>query len=203
MKLTNILLSSQGPVKLVDFGLAGGGQFSLDEKDEVSVDRTVDYAGLEKTSDAPHGDPRSDLFFLGCICHELLTGRSPLSMTRSASSRMSAERFLKILPMKPDEVNAPPSVFRLVDNMMAVDPEQRIQTPSQLLDHIRECRAELEGANAQRDAKTQPTIFVVESEESLQDVLRTKLKEAGYRVLIAMIQKSRRSDRFRQKPSIC
>ena len=137
MKLSNVLLSSQGPAKLVDFGLAGAQFGPSEDKEDVSVDRTVDYAGLEKVTDAPHGDPRSDLFFVGCVAYELLTGRSPLEHFRSAQSRMSAQRFQKIAPMKAEEVEAPASVFRLVENLLTLQPELRIQTPSQLLDRVR------------------------------------------------------------------
>lgn len=201
MKLTNVLLSSQGPAKLVDFGLAGAGALPGDEKDDVNVDRTVDYAGLEKATNAPNGDPRSDLFFLGCVAFELLTGRSPLEFMRSAQARMAAERFAKIQPMKPDEVQAPPSVFRLIENLMALQPDQRIQTPTQLVDRVRECRAELEGGPQATAAKkkAQMTIFLVESDEKLQDILRTKLKEQGFRILIAA-DPVRALDRFRQQP---
>lgn len=201
MKLTNILLSSQGPAKLVDFGLAGGQFGASDDKEDVSVDRTVDYAGLEKTTDAPHGDPRSDLFFVGCIAYELLTGRAPLEYSRSAVSRMSAQRFNKIEPMSPKDVEAPPAVFRLVENLMMLDPDQRIQTANQLVERVRECRIAMNGGpSGESDGKkAPPTIFLVESDEKLQDVLRTKLKEEGYRILIAA-NPVRALDRFRQQP---
>lgn len=201
MKLTNILLSSAGPAKLVDFGLAGGQFDKSDDKEDVNVDRTVDYAGLEKTSDAPHGDPRSDLFFVGCIAYELLTGKAPLEYSRSAVSRMSAQRFNKIVPMNPKEVEAPPGVFRMVENLMVLDPDQRIQTANQLVERVRECRCEINAGSPSAGAatKTQPTIFLVESDEKLQDVLRTKLKEEGFRILIAA-NPIRALDRFRQQP---
>ncbi len=200
MKLTNVLLSSQGPAKLVDFGLAGGQVGPADDKgEELTIDRTVDYAGLEKTTNAPHGDPRSDIFFVGCCAYELLTGRSPLEYFRSAQTRMSAQRFMKIQPMKPAEVNAPPSVFRLVESMMTLDTSLRIQTPAQLLDQVRECRAEVEGIGRPDAKKNQATIFLVESDEKLQDLLRAKLKEQGYRILIAA-DPVRALDRFRQQP---
>ena len=196
MKLTNILISSQGPVKLVDFGLAGG-TMGFEEKEDVTVDRTVDYAGLEKFTGAPLGDPRSDLFFLGCVAYELLTGRSPLDMSRSAVTRMSARRFMEMKPMKPDEVEAPPSVFHLVETMMSLDPRERFQTAAQQLERIREVRQEVEGRSNKDGA--QRTLFLAESNERLQDLLREKLKKAGYRVLIAA-DPMRALDRFRQKP---
>ncbi len=197
MKLTNILISSQGPVKLVDFGLAGG-TLGFEEKEDVAVDRTVDYAGLEKATGAPLGDPRSDLYFLGCVAYELLTGRPPLDMSRSAVTRMSAKRFQAIMPMKSEEVEAPPSVFHLVETMMTLDPTQRFQTPSQQLERIREVRQEVEG-RSRKDGSAQRTLFLAESDERLQDLLREKLKKEGYRVLIAS-DPMRALDRFRQQP---
>ncbi len=50
MKLTNILISSQGVAKLVDFGLAGVMAKGHKDQEDTNVDRTVDYAGLEKTT---------------------------------------------------------------------------------------------------------------------------------------------------------
>ncbi|MBM3993885.1 MAG: response regulator [Planctomycetes bacterium] len=202
MKLTNILLSSQGPAKLVDFGLAGG-QFNVtgdENQAEVYVDRTVDYAGLELVSNVEQGDKRSDIFFVGCAAYELLSGRSPLEYSRSAQARMSAQRFHKILSLSPEEVSAPTSVFRLVENMMDLEPESRIQTPAQLLERIRICRAELANkAGSGSHQRPQATLFIAEHDEKLQNVLRTKLKEEGFRVLLAA-DPVRALDRFRQQP---
>lgn len=201
MKLTNILLSSQGPIKLVDFGLAGGAGPG-EEKEELNVDRTVDYAGLEKVTGAPEGDPRSDLFFLGCVAYELLSGQQPLEQSKSQVTRMSAQRFQKIVPLKPEEVESPPSLIRLIENLMVLDPNRRIQTPSQLIERIRECRNEIEhgtAANENAAKKTATTIFLAESDEKLQDVLRAKLKEEGFRVLIAA-DPIRALERFRHQP---
>jgi serine/threonine protein kinase len=211
MKLTNVLLSSQGPIKLVDFGLAGEQQVGAGgnmgrvgedkEKDEVTVDRTVDYAGLEKVTDAPLGDPRSDIFFLGCLAYELVSGRSPLDYPRSMRERMSARRFETIPPLTQEMApDATPTFLRLIENMMALQPEFRIQTAAQLFERVREARAEASGSNsAGAQKKGQATIFLVESDEKLQDVLRAKLKEEGFRVLIAA-DPVRAVERFRSSP---
>jgi serine/threonine protein kinase len=197
MKMTNILISSSGQSKLVDFGLAGiysGRVFGLDNQE---VDRTVDYAGLEKATGAPAGDTRSDIYFLGTVAYEMLTGRAPLDKTKDPRVRMSKERYLKVKPMGKDEVNAPPSVFHLVETMMAYQPSQRYQTPSQVVDAIREVRQEL--SPKPQGGPSARCIFVVEKDEKLQDVLRSRLKEEGFRVLISA-DPVRALDRYRQQP---
>src|SRR5438105_6740242 len=128
LKLTNVLISTQGTAKLVDFGLAGiftrqGLELDSSEK----VDRTVDYAGLEKRTGVRPGDVRSDIYFLGCILYEMLTGRSPLLMTRDPRVRMSPQRFDSVTPMRRDEGNGPPALLQLAERMMSLEPRLSYQ----------------------------------------------------------------------------
>jgi tRNA A-37 threonylcarbamoyl transferase component Bud32/CheY-like chemotaxis protein len=201
MKLTNILIASSGTAKLVDFGLAKI-YAGTPGKDEEKVERTVDYAGLEKATGVKPGDVRSDIYFLGCVLYEILTGRSPLVTTRDRHQRMQKQRFDHVEPMKAEEVNGPPSLFRLVETMMSLDPRHRYQTASQLLDAIRAVRRDIEGKAAGGDAHdhSRPRwVFVAERDEKLQDAIRDGFKKLGYRVLIAG-DPERAIDRFRQQP---
>jgi eukaryotic-like serine/threonine-protein kinase len=198
MKLTNVLLSSTGIAKLVDFGLADTRHLMLRAQDDTQVDRTVDYAGLEKCTGVPPGDVRSDIYFMGCVLYELLTGRSPLPMNRDAKERMKRERFVNVVPIDKAEVSAPPSLFRLVENMMSLSPELRFQTPSQLLEAIRDVRRDLEGKTTGK-AVVSRSLFVVEKDERLQDALRDGFKAQGFRVFLAS-DPVRALDRYRQQP---
>ncbi|HTU90778.1 MAG TPA: protein kinase [Gemmataceae bacterium] len=199
IKLTNILISDTGEAKLVDFGLA---QFfsTLARKEDEKVDRTVDYAGLERATGVKIGDVRSDVYFLGCVLYECLTGRPPLVMTRDKHARMRKGRFEEVRPLHPNEIDGPPSVMVLVETAMALDPKERFQTPSQLVDAVRRLRREIEGKSGEDNGRpVQRTVFLAEPDEHLQDVLRDKLKEQGYRVFLAG-DPLRALDRFRQSP---
>jgi serine/threonine protein kinase len=197
VKLTNVLISSQGHAKLVDFGLAENNQPAARD-DGTTMDRTVDYAGLERATGVLPGDVRSDIYFLGCVLYEMLTGRAPLDMPKDARSRMHRERFSNVQPIEQGEVNGPPSLFHLVETMMSLRPDQRFQTPSQLLDAIREVRRDLEGKPTSSVSACR-SLFVAEKDERLQDAMRDKFKELGYRVFIAA-DPVRALDRYRQQP---
>jgi len=198
VKLTNILISSQGAAKLVDFGLA---QFfaTLAKGDKEKVDRTVDYAGLERATNVKLGDVRSDIFFLGCVFHEMLTGRPPITMGRDRHERMNKRRFDEIQPLRRGDIAAPPSVYQLAETMMALSPAQRYQTPAQLLDAIKAARREVEGKAAGGPAAASRSVFIVERNERLQETLRDKFKALGFRVFLAGDPASA-LDRYRQQP---
>jgi serine/threonine protein kinase len=207
LKPSNVLLSAQGTAKLVDFGLAQVFRFDeslLSEEESLQVQRTLDYAGLEKATNAPPNDTRSDIFFLGCIAYEMLTGRPALQPTRQRHLRASRERFLNVPQLQPEEVQGFLPVVHLVRSMMALDPQLRPQTPQQLLDQIRQVRHQLkinsnDNSSAAALATPTVTVFVVERHEHLQEIIREKLKKLGYRVLLSAMPE-RAWERFAQQP---
>lgn len=144
LKLTNVLLSSQGVAKLVDFGLAGkeGALSQLEEE----VDRALEYAALERGSNAPNNDPRSDLYFLGAIYYELLTGQPPYPPTRDRQERKRFSRYKNVRPLRSVDPNIPAIIEEYVRHLMHVNPNDRYQTPAVLLSDLRAVLPELRAA---------------------------------------------------------
>jgi serine/threonine protein kinase len=204
MKLSNLLMSSQGSIKLVDFGLAR--LFSItrpDEDQNQKVDRTVDYAGLEKATGVKPGDIRSDIYFLGCVGYHLLSGRSPLELTRSRSARMQKARFDSVAPLRPELYGAPPAMGSLIETMMSLDPRQRFQTPAQLAESIATLRREIGGSFLPEGVPQPPpapkSLFLVEGSQKWQGRLRDGFKKLGYRVFLSG-DPERAVERFHMQP---
>jgi serine/threonine protein kinase len=197
MKPSNILISTQGgTAKLVDFGLA---ELTGPADEETAIDRTVDYAGLERATGAKHGDVRSDIFFLGCVFYEMLCGRPPLTVTRDKRARMLKARFDNIAPLPRDQVQAPNSVSLLCEKMLALEPTARFQNPSQLWEAVRNVRSELSGQAGPLAPEGPKTVYVVEGHQKLQNAIRERFKELGYKVLISL-DANRAFQRYQQQP---
>lgn len=202
MKLSNVLLSAKGQAKLVDFGLATvSGDKDTEDK---GGPRSIDYAGLERCTNVRRNDTRSDIFFVGCMLYQMVTGVPPLSETRERMKRLSASRYRDSKPVTLHDPNLPHRIVILIHRLMDIDPEKRIQTAGGV-------RTEAEGAikaiesgdlqtyNSELSAKeaeiyatnvsTQEegrgkTLLLIESNIKVQNSLRERLKEIGYRVLI-------------------
>jgi serine/threonine protein kinase len=211
IKPTNILIAaSNGQAQLVDYGLAeisAGSAVYLarqDDRDEaVAVERTVDYAGLEKATGQKPGDVRSDIFFLGCVLFECVTGQPLMPVTKDRVARMMARRYQDVedtLHKTGPTLGIPPPLMSLLGKMVAYEPSQRIQTPTQLVEAIQNCRMELvrEPADGGRVVTGPRTLYVVESNEKMKNAFR-KLSLKGFRVLLTN-DPGQALKQFQQKP---
>lgn len=214
LKMSNVLVSSRGEAKIVDFGLAGMEQ---DARDGEASARTVDYAALERATGVRRDDPRSDIFFAGCIYYHMLGGQSPLYEGRDRSHRLSRARFGEIVPIQQIVPTVPLFVTYVVNKAMALDASRRYQNPRELLSDVESTLTRLkageangcggEGPQAGDDSQgadvvdPERRVMVVEANPRMQNVLRDGLKKAGYRVLLTS-DPQRAIERLSQVPDI-
>ena len=200
LKLSNVLVHSSGRCKLVDFGLAALADVSSPEAiADCPSARAIDYAALERGTSVRKGDVRSDIFFVGVIFYNVVSGKQALVDTRDRLQRLSVTRFQDFPPLNTIEPDLPDSIYAICNKALEFDPEKRYQTPGQMLSDIQAAirdfdKKELESSDPlhrvsqvnEEEAKEGQgkTLMVVESKQELQDILREKLKKRGYKVLI-------------------
>lgn len=160
LKLTNVLMSSNGVARLVDFGLAGAESPSRAGTSD-GVHRALEYASLERGTNAPNNDPRTDIFFAGAIFYELLSGQSPWQRTRDREERKQLDRYTGSLPLRETHPNLPQNMLAIVEKMMQVRPEARYQTAGEVRADLRTALREL---NAWKDLGDTDS-FCLEDEE--------------------------------------
>jgi len=136
IKGTNILISNSGEAKLVDYGLA---TIQSENSKSASLNqRTVDYTALERSCNSPKGDPRSDIFFLGCVFYQMLTGQVAMAETESKDplQKMLKRSFGAIKPLS-DQRHAPdPELTRIIEKMMKVDLKARYQSMGEVYEDL-------------------------------------------------------------------
>jgi eukaryotic-like serine/threonine-protein kinase len=128
IKGTNILISNSGEAKLVDFGLAT--MLRDETKPGVKSQRTVDYSALERTCNSPKGDPRSDIYFLGCVFYQMVTGQLPMEESESKDMlrKMLKRSFGAIKPIAEHRYAPDEELCRIIERMMKIDLKARYQT---------------------------------------------------------------------------
>jgi len=198
LKLSNVLLTSSGRAKLVDFGLAAIAASEKDKRGAAGTNaRSIDYAGLERVTGVKKDDKRSDIFFAGCMLYQILTGVPPMSETRDRSQRLSVSRFREIKPITIHEPDLPGLLVTVVNKAMELDPEKRYSTPGNFLLDLQNGLRRLEQGDTgdaagsgdggkkllEREGEGH-SVMIVESNIEMQDALRDLLKRRGYRVLV-------------------
>lgn len=196
LKASNVLVSSTGVAKLVDFGLAGVDATGDRHLTRGAAFKTVDYAALEKATGVRDDDVRSDIYFLGTVAYLVLAGTPPFEESRDRSVRSDPRRFTIVEPITARAPQVPREAADLVARMMQLDPQERFQTAADARRAAEDVLAKLAEGGATPAATsaaapaaegrpaTRGSIMLVESGEKPQQRLREFFTKLGYRVLL-------------------
>lgn len=201
-KLTNVLMGSDRVGKLVDFGLASVSNGGGDSGTEEGNLRALEYATLEKGTGAPDDDPRSDLYFLGGVAYELLAGIPPYPATKDRSERKQLSRYTNVRPIRSVSPKVPVVLGDIIDHLMRVNPNERYQSPTEVVHAVRKAIKELGGTPRGEASGGQKTVLCVETRPKYQDLLRDYLAKQGYRVLM-LTDLQRAITRMKNNPADC
>ncbi|MGD8415138.1 MAG: serine/threonine-protein kinase, partial [Candidatus Latescibacterota bacterium] len=151
IKSANIMVTGHGQVKIMDFGLAKLPDQTKLTKTGTTVG-TISYMSPEQAR-GDRIDERADLFSLGVVLYEMLTGALPFPGDHEAAVVYSIlNREPK--PLADHGVDCPEAVQRVVDKALQKDPDDRFQTANEMLLALNDAREGSAPGVPERRAKT-------------------------------------------------
>lgn len=168
IKPSNVLISERGHVKVLDFGLVkhlldqSAGDVDLDAQTIYSTQTRSDvivgtplYLSPEQATGKPI-DGRSDLFALGALLYECLTGQSAFS---GGSVLEIGAQIIHVTPPAPSKINShvTPALDRVTLKALEKKVDERYQTAADLLKDLQAAASELSGNSVLVSSKSRGT----------------------------------------------
>jgi serine/threonine protein kinase/Tfp pilus assembly protein PilF len=195
IKSSNLIITERGLVKVLDFGLAKVTGNLTPDRDSDSdpttrlgqetvvglVVGTVSYMSPEQAlgQDIDH---RSDIFSLGVVTYEMLTGQLPFN---GDSSTAAIDRILHHEPAAIARLNynVPPELERIVRKTLEKDPRYRYQAAREMYIDLRNLQRDLDANHrtasvAQPITEHQATVLLTEKQSAQSAALAPKLENA-------------------------
>ena len=137
LKPSNLLIDRSGTIRILDLGLA---RFTDDDKDNLtrqlqgkSILGTADFLAPEQAIQSDNVDIRADIYSLGATLYFMLSGRAPFE-SQSVTQKLLAHQIREPDPL----TNIPEDLAAIVRRMMHKQPDERYQTPNEVVEALRE-----------------------------------------------------------------
>jgi serine/threonine-protein kinase len=153
IKPQNVLLTARGGAKVADFGIARAGSSATISR-TGSVMGTAGYMSPEQALGQP-ATSKSDLYSLGVVLYEALTGELPYTADNPIAVSMKHVNEPVRAPREIDP-GVPEGMNALVTKLMAKDPEDRYADADELADDLRRVNRGLEPAATGLGAMNRP-----------------------------------------------
>jgi response regulator RpfG family c-di-GMP phosphodiesterase/tRNA A-37 threonylcarbamoyl transferase component Bud32 len=127
LKPSNLLLTTDGQVKLVDFGLAR--QVRSQRTDPRALLGSLEFMAPEQSVDPSSVGPAADVYGLGATLFWLLTGQPPFPQHDNVAKALAALQHDRPRRLRQFLPNAPSELDDLIDRMLSRDPAKRPATP--------------------------------------------------------------------------
>jgi eukaryotic-like serine/threonine-protein kinase len=160
LKPQNVLIDGDGRVQVTDFGIARAGASDMTETG--SIMGTAQYLSPEQAQGRPV-DARSDLYSIGIILYELLTGRVPFDAESPVSVALKQVSEAPIPPRELDPT-LPPALEGVVLRALEKDPARRFQSADEFIEAL-------------HAARMSPNAVVVEEAPPIEEILEEDDRE--------------------------
>ena len=134
IKPENLLVTPAGEVKVADFGLARVLEDDLELTQDGMALGTPLYMSPEQAA-GEAVDVRSDLYSLGASVYHLLAGQPPFKGSTSVAVALAHQREQPV-PLAAFRPELPAGLGRIVEQLLAKRPEQRCESPTELLQAV-------------------------------------------------------------------
>lgn len=140
IKPSNIMINREGQVKILDFGIARAVAETFDDIDQTTaILGTAAYFSPEQAR-GEKVDARTDIYAVGVVLYEMLTGRPPFSGDTAVAV---AHQHLHAQPLAPSSINpkVTPALDAVVLHALSKDRNTRYSTASEFAHDLREVEA--------------------------------------------------------------
>ncbi len=135
VKPSNLILGSDGHVKLLDFGLVSLTKDESTITGENILVGTADYISPEQAEDPRSADARSDIYSLGCTFYQLLTGQPPYH-GMSILKKLDAHRHHAFPSLKEIFPDIAGRIDPVIAKLTAKAPQRRYQSANEVIEAI-------------------------------------------------------------------